>query len=356
MKKALFIDRDGTIIREPADEQIDSVEKFRFVDGAISGMKALMGLGYELVLASNQDGLGTPLNPLEKFEPLHQLLLDTLAAEGVYFDDQLIDPTMPEDNAPTRKPGIGMFTKYLNGDYDLTQCYVIGDRLTDMQLAKNLGCKGLLLKGYEPTAELTWTDIVKRVRMGERSAEVKRTTKETDIRIFVSLDGGESHISTGLHFFDHMLEQLVTHGGLGLIIEAKGDLDVDEHHTIEDVGIALGEALRKALAAKVGINRYGFALPMDESEALVLLDLGGRIDFAWDVAFDREYTGDVPTEMWKHFFQSVCNALQCNLHVRAYGDNCHHKIEAVFKAFARTLRQAVHADGTYEIPSSKAML
>lgn len=356
MKKALFIDRDGTIIREPADEQIDSVDKFRFVDGAISGLKALMGLGYELVLASNQDGLGTPVNPFEKFTPLHQLMLDTLAAEGVTFDAQLIDPTMPEDNAPTRKPGTGMFTAYLNGDYDMSRCYVIGDRLTDLQLAKNLGCTGLLLKGYEPLAELTWSDIVKRIRMGERCAEVIRKTKETDIRIALSLDGGEADIHTGLHFFDHMLEQLVTHGGLGLTIEAEGDLQVDEHHTIEDVGIALGEALRKALADKVGINRYGFALPMDESEALVLLDLGGRIDFAWDVTFDREYTGDVPTEMWKHFFQSLCNALQCNLHIRANGDNCHHKIEVVFKAFARTIRQAVHFDGTYSIPSSKAVL
>lgn len=359
MKKVIFVDRDGTILREPDDEQIDSLEKAHFIPGAISGLRALMGIGYELVIASNQDGLGTDAYPMETYLPAHNWMLETLAGEGVHFDNELIDRTFPEDNAPTRKPGTGMFTQYMNGDYDLSASYVIGDRATDMQLAANLGCTGIRISDTE-----TWADAVRRIRMGARYAEIHRATAETDILVQVALDKElvDSRISTGLGFLDHMLTQLIHHGGLGLRVEAKGDLQVDEHHTVEDIAIALGEALRKALGNKAGINRYGFALPMDECEALVLMDLGGRIDFEWDAVFTREMVGDVPTEMWRHFFQSLCSAMQCNLHISAKSavanyQNDHHLIEGIFKAFARTLRQAVNNQGlSYDIPSSKGIL
>ena len=352
MKKAIFIDRDGTLLREPADEQIDALDKVEFVPGAISGLRALTGLGYELVMASNQDGLGTPSFPEETFRPAQNLLLKTLEGEGVVFDDILIDPSMPEDKSPNRKPGTGMFGKYLDGSYDLASSWVIGDRETDRRLAENLGARALLV------GELDWAQIAETIRSAERSAVVARRTAETDIYVRVDLDGrGPSGVDTGLKFFDHMLTQLIHHGGIALEIRCKGDLEVDEHHTIEDVGIALGEALRRALGDKRGTERYGFALPMDESRALVLLDFGGRSELVWDVAFTREYVGDVPTEMFRHFFKSLSDAMRANLYVQARGENNHHLAEGIFKAFARSLRQAVRRDVfSYDLPSSKGLL
>ena len=352
MNKVIFVDRDGTLLREPADEQIDALDKVEFVPGAISGMKALTGLGYELVMASNQDGLGTPAFPEDTFWPAQNLLLNTLKGEGVVFDDILIDPSFPEDNSPCRKPGIGMFGKYLDGSYDLANSWVIGDRETDLQLATNLGARGLQL------GPLTWEQIVETIRSTERSATVARKTAETDIYVRVDLDGkGPSSVDTGLKFLDHMLQQLVTHGGLALEIRCQGDLEVDEHHTMEDVAIALGEAIRQALGDKRGIERYGFALPMDESRALVLLDFGGRSELVWDVAFTREYVGDVPTEMFKHFFKSLSDALRANLYVQARGENNHHLAEGIFKALARSIKQAARRNVfSYDLPSSKGLL
>ena len=352
MRKVIFIDRDGTLLREPADEQIDSLEKVAFVPGAISGMKALTGLGYELVMASNQDGLGTSAFPEETFWPAQNLLLKTLEGEGVVFDDILIDRHFPADGSPCRKPGTGMFGKYLDGSYDMAASWVIGDRETDLELARNLGCKGLQV------GPLSWEEIVETIRSTERSAVVARKTRETDIYVRVDLDGkGTSAIDTGLKFLDHMLQQLVTHGGLALEIRCKGDLEVDEHHTMEDVAIALGEAIRQALGDKRGIGRYGFALPMDESRAIVLLDLGGRSELVWDVSFAREYVGDVPTEMFKHFFKSLSSSLQANLYVQARGENNHHLAEGVYKALARTLKQAAARNVfSYDLPSSKGLL
>ena len=352
MNKVIIVDRDGTLLKEPFDEQIDALEKVEFVPGAISGLKALTGLGYELVMASNQDGLGTPAFPEETFWPAQNLLLKTLEGEGVIFDDILIDPSFPEDDSPNRKPRTGMFGKYLDGSYDLSASWVIGDRETDRKLAENLGAKALLV------GEMDWAEIARTIRSSERSAVISRKTAETDIFVRVDLDGkGASAIDTGLKFPDHMLNQLVTHGGLALGIRCKGDLEVDEHHTMEDVGIALGEALRKALGDKRGIERYGFALPMDESRALVLLDFGGRSELVWDVQFTREYVGDVPTEMFHHFFKSLSNAMQANLYVQARGENNHHLAEGIFKAFARSLKQAVRRDVfSYDLPSSKGLL
>ena len=350
MKKAIFIDRDGTIIREPADEQVDSLEKLEFVPGAISALKNLVGLGYELVLATNQDGLGTPAFPMEDFLPAQNKMLKTLEGEGIVFDDMLIDEHFPEDNSPCRKPGIGMFGKYLDGSYDLASCYVIGDRQTDMLLAENLGAKGLLLDN-------NWDDIVRTIRKSQRQAIIERNTRETKIYLKLDLDSTGEDIDTGLKFFDHMLSQIPHHGGMALEVKCKGDLEVDEHHTMEDVGIALGEAVLKALGDKRGIERYGFVLPMDECKALCLIDFGGRADFVWNVPFTREYVGDTPTEMFSHFFKSLCVAAKCNLRIEAEGENNHHLIEAVFKAFARALRQAVRRDVfSYELPSSKGML
>mgnify|MGYP003312252045 CR=1 FL=1 len=353
MKKALFIDRDGTIIREPEDEQVDSLEKLSFVPGAISGLKALSKLGFEMVMASNQDGLGTELFPEETFRPAHEKMLETLAGEGVVFDDFLIDPSLPEQNSPKRKPGTGMFGKYLSGDYDLASCWVIGDRETDRQLAENLGCSALILGNG-----MDWTRIVETVSRGARKAVIERKTRETEIKIELDLDSNSpSTIDTGLKFFDHMLDQIAHHGGITLNISCKGDLEVDEHHTIEDVGIALGEAISIALGDKRGIERYGFALPMDECKALVLMDFSGRIDFCWKVEFTREFVGDVPTEMFKHFFQSLCSASRCNLRIETSGENNHHLAEAVFKAYARALKAAVRRDVfNYELPSSKGVL
>ena len=374
MKSVLFVDRDGTILVEPpVDYQVDSLEKLEFVAGAISGLKSVAELDYELVLASNQDGLGTDAFPEETFWPAHTKMMRTLAGEGVFFDDQLIDPTFPQENAPTRKPGVGMFGKYLSGDYDMASSYVIGDRATDVELAYNLGAKAILLqpkaageamlkdKAFASTCVLItprWADVAEFLRRSERVAVVERKTSETDIRIAVDLDGGsESQVDTGLKFFDHMLWQLPHHAGISLEALCKGDLEVDEHHTIEDVAIALGEAISKALGSKRGIDRYGFVLPMDECRAMVLIDFGGRADFVWDVPFTREMVGDVPTEMFKHFFKSLCVAMRCNLHIEARGENNHHLIEGVFKAFARALKMAVRRDVfSYQLPSSKGVL
>ncbi|MCQ2133376.1 MAG: bifunctional histidinol-phosphatase/imidazoleglycerol-phosphate dehydratase HisB [Bacteroidales bacterium] len=352
MKKAIFIDRDGTILLEPSDEQIDSLEKMEWVPGAISGLKALVGLGYELVIVSNQDGLGTSSFPEDTYWPVQNKMLRTLEGEGVIFDDILVDRSFPEENLPTRKPGTGLLTKYMDGSYDLSASFVVGDRDSDMQLAANLGATGLKV------GELTWSEIVRTIRSTDRTCLIERNTKETKIRVFVDLDGkAPSGVDTGLKFFDHMLDQIAHHGGISLQVECKGDLEVDEHHTMEDVGIALGEALRTALGDKRGIDRYGFALPMDESRAIVLLDFGGRSELVWDVEFTREYVGDVPTEMFKHFFKSLSDAMKANLYVQARGENNHHLIEGVFKAFARSVKQAVRRDVfSYELPSSKGLL
>ena len=352
MRKAIFIDRDGTLLSEPADEQIDSLDKVSFVPGAISGLKALCGLGYELVMASNQDGLGTPAFPEETFWPAQNLLLKTLEGEGIVFDDILIDRHFPADGSPCRKPGTGMFGKYLDGSYDLGASWVIGDRETDLQLAANLGAKGLQV------GPLSWAQIAETIRSTERSAAISRKTAETDITLRVDLDGvGTSCVDTGVKFLDHMLQQLVTHGGIALELRCKGDLEVDEHHTVEDCAIVLGEALRKALGDKRGIDRYGFALPMDESRAIVLLDFGGRSELVWDVQFTREYVGDMPTELFQHFFKSLANAMQANIYVQARGENNHHLAEGIFKAFARSLKQAVRRNVfSYDLPSSKGLL
>ncbi len=375
MNKAIFIDRDGTIIREPEDEQIDSLEKLEFLPGAISGLKALTGLGYELVLASNQDGLGTPSFPEETFHPAHNKMLTTLAGEGIRFDDQLIDRSFPAEGLPTRKPGTGMFGKYLSGGYDLAASYVIGDRLTDIMLARNLGARGILIADKQAGAQQleeagltdscvlvsrSWAEIAEYIRRGERCVTLCRETRETQITVHLDLDGGRDfndHISTGLRFLDHMLSQIAHHGGVSLAVDAHGDLDIDEHHTMEDVAITLGEAIARALGNKAGISRYGFALPMDDCRALVLLDFGGRIEFQWEASFTRERVGDVPTEMFRHFFLSLCTAARCNLQIVAKGDNEHHKAEAIFKAFARALRMAVSRQGFgYDIPSSKGII
>jgi imidazoleglycerol-phosphate dehydratase/histidinol-phosphatase len=355
MKRALFIDRDGTILVEPADEQIDSYEKFRFVPGVIRNLYFIRTrLDFEFVMVSNQDGLGTESYPEADFWPTHNLMLDTLAGEGITFDDQLIDRSFPADNLPTRKPGTAMLGKYTTGEYDLANCYVIGDRSTDRQLADNLGCRHLIL-GDDVRS---WDEISERLFAGERTAAVRRTTRETDIDIRLNLDGtGQCDISTGLGFFDHMLEQIGKHGGIDLQIHVKGDLDVDEHHTIEDTGIALGECIARALGDKRGIERYGYTLPMDDCLCQVALDFGGRPWLVWDAEFRRERVGDMPTEMFLHFFKSFSDAARINLNIKAEGDNEHHKIEGIFKALARSIKMAVRRDiYKYQLPSSKGML
>jgi imidazoleglycerol-phosphate dehydratase / histidinol-phosphatase len=373
MKKALFIDRDGTLICEPADEQIDSLEKLEFLPKVFRNLYFIRkNLGYELVIVSNQDGLGTESYPEDTFWPAHSKMLKAFENEGVVFDDILIDRSFPHDNAPTRKPKLGMMDKYLDGSYDLSESFVIGDRLTDLWLAKNLGAKGILINdgsltedmeasGLKDTCVLVtndWDKIYACVAAPERTATIKRTTRETDIHIEINLDGtGQTRIATGLHFFDHMLDQIGRHSGCDLTIQVKGDLQVDEHHTIEDTAIALGEAFGKALGSKRGIERYGFYLPMDESLASVALDFGGRPWMVWDASFHRERVGDVPTELFFHFFKSFSDAARCNLNIKVEGDNEHHKIEAVFKAFAKALRMAVKRDVfNFELPSTKGTL
>ena len=355
MKKALFIDRDGTIIYEPEDEQVDSLEKFSFLPKAISSLAFIrQHTDYELVMVTNQDGLGTPAYPQEVFDQLQNLMLGTLRSEGVEFDAIHIDKSFPEDGLPTRKPGIGMLTQYLNGDYDMQNSYVIGDRQTDAQLAHNLGCKSLII-GADVDG---WDKITEIIYAGQRTAEVVRTTKETDICIKVNLDGtGKSCISTGLGFFDHMLEQISRHGSIDLDIQVKGDLNVDEHHTIEDTGIALGECILKALGDKRGIQRYGYLLPMDDCLCQVALDFGGRAWLVWDAEFHREKVGDMPTEMFLHFFKSFSDAARMNLNIKAEGDNEHHKIEGIFKALGKSMKMATRRDiHNFQLPSSKGIL
>ena len=351
MKRLLFIDRDGTLIKEPADEQIDSFDKLEFVEGVFRNLGFIRkNLDFEFVMVSNQDGLGTDSFPEETFWPVHNFILKTLKGEGIEFDNILIDRHFPEDNHPCRKPGTGMLTQYIdNPEYDLAGSYVIGDRETDAQLARNLGCKSLIL-GKDG---MTWEKIAELLFAGERIAEITRTTKETDITVRLNLDGtGKCDIETGLGFFDHMLEQIGRHGMMDLYVRCHGDLHVDEHHSIEDTGIVLGECILKALGDKRGIERYGYSLPMDDCLCQVALDFGGRPWLIWDAEFHREKVGEMPTEMFHHFFKSVSDASKMNLNI-----NEHHKIEGIFKAFARSIRMAVKRDiYHYQLPSTKGAL
>lgn len=355
-KKILFIDRDGTLIEEPADEQIDSFAKLKFVNGMFRNLAFIaQNLDFRLVMVTNQDGLGTPSFPEDTFWPVHNFILQTLEGEGIVFDEQLIDRHFPQDNHPDRKPGTGMLKYYMdNPEWDLAGSYVIGDRESDALLASNLGCKSLILR----KDGLTWDKIAELLFAGERIAEVKRTTKETDIHVRINLDGtGKCDISTGLGFFDHMLEQIGKHGMMDLMIHTKGDLEVDEHHTIEDTAIALGECIAKALGDKRGIERYGYTLPMDDCLCSVALDFGGRPWLVWDAEFKRERVGEMPTEMFLHFFKSFSDASRMNLNIKAEGENEHHKIEGIFKALARSLKMAVKRDiYHYELPSTKGLL
>ncbi len=357
MQKILFIDRDGTIVDEPHDEQVDALEKIHFTQGVFRNLSLLrQKTDYRFVMVSNQDGLGTESFPEDTFWPAHNFILEALKGEGVTFDEVLIDPHFPEDNAPTRKPQTGLVEKYMNNpeEYDIENSYVIGDRDTDAQFAKNIGCKSLIL-GRDG---MTWDKIAEIIYAGERTAEVKRTTKETDIDVRLNLDGsGKCDIQTGLGFFDHMLEQIGKHGGMDLYIRCNGDLNVDEHHTIEDTALALGECLQKALGSKRGIERYGYSLPMDDCMVHTCLDFGGRPWLVWQAEFHREHVGDMPTEMFLHFFKSLSDAARMNLYIHAEGQNEHHKIEGIFKALARSLKMAVKRDiYHYELPSTKGML
>lgn len=369
-KKALFIDRDGTLVVEPPiDYQLDSLDKLEFYPKVFRNLYFIRkNLDFEFVMVTNQDGLGTVSFPEDSFWPAHNKMLKTLDGEGIVFDDILIDKSFPEDNAPTRKPRTGMLGKYMTGDYDLEQSFVIGDRQTDVELAKNLGCKAIFmqdefvlpdeLKDICVLQTTDWDVISEFLFAGERKAEVKRTTKETDIYVALNLDGkGHCEISTGLGFFDHMLEQIGKHSGMDLTIQVKGDLHVDEHHTIEDTAIALGEAIYKALGDKRGIERYGYSLPMDDCLCSVALDFGGRAWLVWDAEFHRERVGDMPTEMFLHFFKSLSDSAKMNLNIKAEGANEHHKIEGIFKALARALKMAKKRDiFNYELPSTKGVI
>ncbi|MEI6678670.1 MAG: bifunctional histidinol-phosphatase/imidazoleglycerol-phosphate dehydratase HisB [Mariniphaga sp.] len=374
MKKILFIDRDGTMIAEPrGDMQVDSLGKLEFIPGVFRNLYHIQKYtDFELVIVSNQDGLGTSSFPEETFWPAQQMMLKAFENEGVIFKNIHIDPSMPADNSPDRKPGTGMLKEYFSGDYDLAGSFVIGDRLTDIQLAKNLGAKGIFFADTDRFSELNdsglnqycalmtdkWDAIFNFLAIGERSATISRKTSETDIFVELSLDGtGKCEVNTGLAFFDHMLDQIGRHSGCDLTIRVKGDLAVDEHHTIEDTGIALGEAIRKALGDKRGIERYGFCLPMDDCLAQVALDFGGRPWIVWDAEFHREKVGDMPTEMFFHFFKSLSDSALANLNIKAEGTNEHHKIEGIFKAFARALKMAIRKDPFVQsLPSTKGVL
>ena len=372
MKKVLFIDRDGTLVIEPpVDYQLDSLEKLEFYPKVMRNLGFVRSkLDFEFVMVTNQDGLGTTSFPEETFWPAHNLMMKTLEGEGITFDDICIDRSFPEENAPTRKPRTGMLTNYIdNPDYDLAGSFVIGDRPTDVELAKNLGCRAIFLqdddsllsdelKAVCALATRDWDKVAEFLFAGERRATIRRTTKETDILVEVDLDGsGRCDIATGLGFFDHMLEQIGKHGGMDLTIQVKGDLHVDEHHTIEDTALALGECLYQALGSKRGIERYGYSLPMDDCLCQVCLDFGGRPWLVWDAEFHREKIGEMPTEMFLHFFKSLSDAAKMNLNIKAEGQNEHHKIEGIFKALARALKMAVKRDiYHYELPSSKGVL
>jgi imidazoleglycerol-phosphate dehydratase/histidinol-phosphatase len=376
-KKVLFIDRDGTLIREPADQQIDAFEKLEFCPGVFTYLgRIARELEYELVMVTNQDGLGTSAFPEADFWPVQELILKCFESEGVAFSEVLIDRTFPADNAPTRKPGTGLLTAYFSEAYDLAGSYVIGDRLTDMELAKNLGARGIFLDQQTQLGldELTatakdleavmawkgtsWKGIYEFLALPGREVSLTRKTAETDIEVRLNLDGrGIADIETGLAFFDHMLDQLARHGQLDLYLRTRGDLHVDEHHTIEDTAIALGETFHRALGDKLGMERYGFCLPMDDCLARVSLDFGGRNWLVWEAEFQREKIGDMPTEMFFHFFKSFSDSARANLNIRAEGQNEHHKIEAIFKAFAKAIKMAVRRDPEKRIlPSTKGML
>lgn len=379
MKKILFIDRDGTLINEvPPTYQIDSFEKLSFYPKMFTYMTRIaQELDFELVMVSNQDGLGTDSFPEDTFWPVQNFIMNALESEGIHFSDVCIDKSFPHENAPTRKPATGMLTKYINNpEYDLAGSFVIGDRITDVQLAKNLGCRAIWLNadpalgGTEISDDLAalrsvvaletldWSEIYRFLKLGNRVVVHDRSTSETQIHVEVNFDGsGKSDIQTGLGFFDHMLDQIARHGKMDLTIRTKGDLHIDEHHTIEDTGIALGEAFAIGLADKRGMERYGFALPMDEAEAKVLIDFGGRNWIVWDAEFKREKVGEMPTEMFFHFFKSFSDAARCNLNIFCRGDNEHHKIEAIFKAFAKAIRMAVRRDPMSNyLPSTKGVL
>ena len=377
MKKVLFIDRDGTLIKEPADEQVDAFEKLKFYPKVFQYLgKIAKELDFELIMVTNQDGLGTEANLEATFWPIHNFVINTFETEGVVFKEQIIDRTFPEDNASTRKPNTGLLTKYFSEDYDLGNSFVIGDRLTDIELAKNLGSKGIFINDntHLGTDEITvkheeldayialetnnWEDIYKYLKTTDRTGSIVRNTNETKIAIQLNLDGtGQSYINTGIAFFDHMLDQLARHGQLDLNIDVKGDLEVDEHHTIEDTAIALGELFNQVLANKLGIERYGFCLPMDDCLAQVAIDFGGRNWLVWETEFKREMIGKMPTEMFFHFFKSFTDGARCNLNIKAEGTNEHHKIEAIFKAFAKAIKMAVKRDlDKMILPSTKGML
>ena len=375
MKKILFIDRDGTLVLEPDDEQIDSLEKLEFYPEVFTYLgKISKELDYELVMVTNQDGLGTKSFPEEFFWPAHNKLLNSFKNEGVTFSEIFIDRSFPNDNASTRKPRTGMLTNYLdNSEYNLSESYVIGDRISDMELAKNLNSKGILINidniklkeetknDFDDVISLktnSWSEIYSHLKLKDRVVKKKRKTNETDIVMNLNLDGkGKSTIDTGISFFDHMLDQLARHGGIDLDLKVNGDLDVDEHHTIEDAGITLGEAFHDALGEKIGIERYGFCLPMDDCLAQVSIDFGGRSWLVWEAEFKREMIGKMPTEMFMHFFKSFCDGAKANLNIKAEGKNEHHKIEAIFKAFARTFKQAIKRDPEKMIlPSTKGNL
>ena len=355
-QKILFIDRDGTLIEEPLDEQIDSFDKLHFLPGVFKNLRFICEkTDFALVLVSNQDGLGTSSFPENTFWPVHNFIIDTFASEGITFAAQHIDRHFPADNSPMRKPGVGMLTEYLDiNRYDLAASYVIGDRETDAQLAQNLGCKSLIL-GKDG---MSWDKIAEIVFAGERTAEMHRITKETDVYVKLDLNGtGKCDICTGLGFFDHMLEQIGKHGMLDITVRVKGDLHVDEHHTIEDTALTLGECLGKALGDKRGIERYGYSLPMDDCLCQVALDFGGRPWLVWQADFQREKIGEMPTEMFMHFFKSLSDSAKMNLHIKAEGQNEHHKIEGIFKALARALKMAVKRDVQhFELPSTKGSL
>ena len=374
-KKVIFVDRDGTLVKEPpVDYQLDNLEKLTFYPKVFRNLYTLQKkLNYEWVMVTNQDGLGTESFPEDTFWPAHNKIMETMQGEGIHFDKICIDRSFPHENLPTRKPGIGMLTNYLSDEYDMSQSFVIGDRLTDVQLAANLGAKAIwMYEGKDAQKQLAqynlantcvlntedWDKITEYLFAGERTAIIKRTTKETDIDVEINLDGkGKTEIDTGLGFFDHMLEQIGKHSGIDLKIKVNGDLNVDEHHTIEDTAIALGEALYEALGSKRGIERYGYTLPMDDCLCSVALDFGGRPWLVWNVEFKREKIGEMPTEMFLHFFKSLSDAAKMNLNIKAEGTNEHHKIEGIFKALARSIKMAIKRDiFNYELPSTKGLL